>query len=71
MKLPTRIERARVMGMTMPVTERMSVIKQLEAALKELNEGDGGFDSVRKVVMLQREAIKTTHMRYDKMLGGW
>lgn len=66
----TPAQRARANNRLLPAAERALIADRLKLALDEVESGPGDFDSLRRAVRLQREAIRVAHRRYDRMLGG-
>lgn len=68
--MATAAQRARANKHPLPAAERALIVDRLKLALDEVETGPGDFDSVRRAVKYQREAIQVSHRRYSRMLGG-
>ncbi|RMC40991.1 hypothetical protein C9E82_00150 [Paracoccus siganidrum] len=66
---PTDDARLQAAGRHMPVTERALIADKLRLALDEIETGAGDFRSIREAVRYQREAIRASHRRLER-LGG-
>lgn len=63
----TMQERPRANGGIMPVTERALIADNLRLALDEIETGRGDTISLRNAVFFQREAIRASHRRLQRM----
>lgn len=68
--MATPAQRARANTRPMSDAERALIADRLKLALDEIETGPGDFDSVRRAVKYQREAIQVAHRRYSRMMGG-
>lgn len=53
-----------------PATERAMIADKLRLALDEIETGTGDYVSIRNSVSFQREALRASHRRLDRMKGG-
>lgn len=60
-------ERLRANNTLMPVAERALIADALKLALDEIETGAGDVISLRNAVRYQREAIRTSHRRLQRM----
>lgn len=51
----------------MPVTERTLIAEKLRLALDEIETGAGDLRSIREAVRFQREAIRASHRRFERL----